>query len=405
MRYSSWILKPSKLCNLRCRYCYEWDHLGDTARISLDGWRRIFEAVRDHDALLEARDGDAPSTHLIWHGGEATLLPPDYVDAVQALKLEVLGPRARIRRYYQDSIQTNAYRMPDETIDWLRRHRFSVGVSCDFVPGVRLALGGQATEQQVVANMERMRAAGVPHGLIVVLARHTLPKITRIHDYLVEHCFANLRVLPLFAGPAARPSGGYEATADELVEGLKRLFVHWLDHGSRIEIAPFSDYLQVAIRRMLGITAASLDRRVAEPMMIVNTDGGLYISDETYAPETRLGNVFEQSLGEIFASPAYAASLAATETMQRRHCHGCEYFNNCSTQPLFESSPPGHYEGRCSVAYRMHAFVEDYLRNAGFDADELRLMLRQELGFEDMPPEGPLPEHHGTRPPLTVLLD
>src|SRR5207248_8223499 len=131
--------------------------------------------------------------------------------------------------------------------------------------------------------------------------------------YLVENCFPNMRVLPLFSGPSSRPSGRYEASADELLAGMQRLFLHWIDSGARIEIAPLSDYLQVAIRRLIGVSVPSIDRRVAEGVFIVNTDGGLYLSDEGYSPDGHLGNLFEQSLAEIFASARYAASLDFSE--------------------------------------------------------------------------------------------
>jgi hypothetical protein len=34
----TWTVKATKLCNLRCRYCYEWPHLCEfiTASLSLD---------------------------------------------------------------------------------------------------------------------------------------------------------------------------------------------------------------------------------------------------------------------------------------------------------------------------------------------------------------------------------
>ena len=46
MFQTTWVIKASKLCNLRCRYCYEWDELGDPARLSLSDWAKIFRAIR-----------------------------------------------------------------------------------------------------------------------------------------------------------------------------------------------------------------------------------------------------------------------------------------------------------------------------------------------------------------------
>lgn len=42
----SWTVKVSKLCNLRCRYCYEWEGLANPARISLAEWAKILTAIK-----------------------------------------------------------------------------------------------------------------------------------------------------------------------------------------------------------------------------------------------------------------------------------------------------------------------------------------------------------------------
>src|SRR5205814_1318176 len=80
----NWIVKASKLCNLRCRYCYEWNDLHRGDRIQLPQWWRLLEAVRDYHLLLRESFGSERGvrSNIIWHGGEPLVLPPAYFEQV-----------------------------------------------------------------------------------------------------------------------------------------------------------------------------------------------------------------------------------------------------------------------------------------------------------------------------------
>jgi uncharacterized protein len=46
----TWVVKLSKLCNMRCSYCYEWNELGNPARMSPELWRQVLQAAVDYHA-------------------------------------------------------------------------------------------------------------------------------------------------------------------------------------------------------------------------------------------------------------------------------------------------------------------------------------------------------------------
>ena len=62
-----WIVKASKLCNLRCLYCYEWNELGNRARLSLEGWERLLVMIREYHQKRAAELRTFPELHcLAW---------------------------------------------------------------------------------------------------------------------------------------------------------------------------------------------------------------------------------------------------------------------------------------------------------------------------------------------------
>ena len=84
MRTMEWEIKMSKLCNLRCTYCYEFEELDDRRRISLDGWRSILESARWYQHELELQHPDEEiTTRFVWHGGEPSMLPLGYFEVGQ----------------------------------------------------------------------------------------------------------------------------------------------------------------------------------------------------------------------------------------------------------------------------------------------------------------------------------
>ena len=156
MKSVEWVIKASKFCNLRCEYCYEWNSLGDSARISLDGWRRIIGAIRSYHLALGRRLGEPVEARLIWHGGEPLTLPPAYLDSAMSLQHELLDDLR-----HSILLQTNLYRLPANTLDVLLRHRVKLGVSMDVFGGVRRDVRGVETEDAVVANMDSLDRRGI----------------------------------------------------------------------------------------------------------------------------------------------------------------------------------------------------------------------------------------------------
>ena len=155
-----WVVKASKLCNLRCLYCYEWNELGSRARLSLEGWERLLVMIREYHQKRAAELRAPFQSCIVWHGGEPMLLPLSYYERVVDLQHRLLGDEALARGEFFNTVQTNLYTLPEDTLDLFQREGFQLGVSMDVVGGVRLTAGGKETEDRVVQNMDRLRRRG-----------------------------------------------------------------------------------------------------------------------------------------------------------------------------------------------------------------------------------------------------
>lgn len=370
----NWVVKASKLCNLRCRYCYEWAELANRDRLSLDGWERLLHSLRWYHDQRRSIVGPPFQSRIIWHGGEPLLLPADYIRSVMDLQRRILGADALARGEYFNALQTNLYAVSDEMLDLIEREQLSLGVSMDVASGVRVNMGGHETEARVAANMDRVRDRGIPFGAIVVLAGHTSDRLTEIYDFY-ESIGVNVRVLPIFDAPLNTPDAAFAITDAQAVAALQRLFVHWAERTERVAVDPFREYLDTVLRHLVDRSQAGYDRREnGEWALLVNTDGTLYQVMDAYEPAKALGNILTTPIEEILRSQAYAHSLARDESLRRGQCQGCEFRGPCTSLPLFDSARADRPIHRCHIAYAMLAFITNYCRERRLSPDEVRAL-------------------------------
>ncbi|HIP77544.1 MAG TPA: radical SAM protein [Kiloniellaceae bacterium] len=363
----TWTIKASKLCNLRCRYCYEWEELDKPDRIALADWAKVFKAIKSHNALQSQRLGVDARAEIVWHGGEPLLLPSRYMREVLALQQEILGRDTLGRGTFANAVQTNLYALTDEKLELLKEGGFKVGVSMDLAGGVRLSAGGRQTEDRVAANMDRLAEAGIPFGAIVVLAAHTAKHLRTIYDFM-EHLNVSFRVLPLFPSPLNTPEAAFAISSEEMVAALNDLFLYWLERDFSVSVAPLKHYLQTALLHINGLESTPWRRREhGDGVLIVNTNGDLYQVLDAYEPELSLGNLFRQPIEEILTSPPYAASLDRNDAIEAAHCDACPFARSCNHGPVFESRLANRTGGHCAVAHPVQDFIAAHLRHIGFD--------------------------------------
>lgn len=375
----NWTVKASKFCNLRCKYCYEWDELARREQIAPDQWEHIFAAADRYHRLQQLRFGETGRTRIVWHGGEPLLLAPSYLESVLERQRRVLGAEAIARGEFQNVLQTNLVALSESRLDILAREGFHLGVSLDWLPGVRLDLRGRETEARVTQNLARVLERGIPVVVSTVLAGHTIAHLPRIHDACAE-LNVPLHLLPMFEAPQAPAQTSFATTDRAIADALGDLFDHWLESGCPIRVEPISTYLVTVLQRMGGLERPLLDRRVVgETLLTVNTNGDVYLPRERYIPGLSLGNLFRQSIDEILLSPAHATSLERDAELLRRHCSQCRYRGACDGYPVL-ARPQQWVAGPCPIASRVCNYIESRLRADGLD----ELTVREGLPLNEM---------------------
>jgi uncharacterized protein len=316
------VIKISKYCNLRCGYCYEFEELGQRKRMSLDELRAFFTNVRDSVIRMGRR-----RIHFIWHGGEPLLVPLDFYEQIGAIQQEVLGERIE----YFNLLQTNLTVLTDRHIDFLKAKRFfnhAVGVSFDVYGDQRVDIRGRLKTQTVLANLERLRDAGVEFGAIAVLARNTLPRIREIYRFY-DSLGIPVRFLPFYKSATDAQVAEHALGFHEITTAYKQLFDDWLSSDSATSVAPLSDYLRYALASIAAGPRAYHDPEAHEHVFLVDTNGDTYGVADTYDERHRYGNLFREDLEQLVRSAPRTRFVEQARERLARHCQGCPYFGHC----------------------------------------------------------------------------
>ena len=229
-RQVSFVIKTSKLCNLRCNYCYEYPELGNSHAISLSQLQAMYTHIADY----YYRCAHPVEIEFIWHGGEPLLLGTEYFwktfdDQTKIFTDDHIS--------FKNLVQTNLLHLDDKLIKLLYEGFDAVGVSIDLFGGLRVNQSGIDSQKRVLDNMDRLRQAGVDFGCICVLNKQNINKASEIYRFF-EKAGISFRLLPIFKGATDAQNEVLALSAEEILETLKKFFDFWLNGSNPIIVEP-----------------------------------------------------------------------------------------------------------------------------------------------------------------------
>jgi uncharacterized protein len=309
--------------------------------------------------------GKSMPIHLILHGGEPLLLPRDYLRAVAALRDKYLGSNGILST---TAVQSNLFSLPEATLDLLSELNIELGISLDVFGDQRVDIKGRNSQEKVMSNLQRVLDRGISVGGISVLHALNVGQVEKTYRFF-NKLHMDLRFLPTFASEKAAERIQYLLLSHEqIVTALKRIVRLQFEEPANINVHPVKDYVDAAIRYLTGRDIGAYHPADHEWALIINTNGDTYSNGDTYQLAGYMGNVFRQTLDDVFASSQYAGATAAR--MERaRVCETCPYYRYCDQLSLIEaidSERAYDVQGNlvCSIARPMIQFIVEEMRRS-----------------------------------------
>jgi uncharacterized protein len=210
------IMKATRLCNLRCKYCHSWKD-GLNQKMSFEV---LCKTIRE-----SLSDGNSKIIDFIWHGGETLIMTKAFY--TKALWLQNFYKKQNQK--ISNSLQTNATLINEDWIDFFKKYNFSIGVSLDGPAEIndekRIYKNGNPTSKIIINKLELLNNSGVKAGLLLVIDERSIQYGAKnILDFLVEIKATNIALLNVI--PDSNESGSF-ISFDVYTRFLITLFDEW----------------------------------------------------------------------------------------------------------------------------------------------------------------------------------
>jgi len=335
----TFVLKASKLCNLRCRYCYEFPELGNRQAVT----RSQLQAMYRNIAEYYSNCPELVEIEFAWHGGERLLLGAEYYWTTFDDQTNVFDSD---RISVTNVVQTNLATLDDGLTRLLFEGFDGVGVSIDLFGGLRVNSAGSDSQVRVLRNMDHLRKAGIPFGCITVLNKQNVSRSAQIFEFF-RRAGISFRLLPVFRGATETQNDEYSLAPVQVLDAFKQYFDLWINSSTPIVVEPLFTYTEnLLAARLLNRTGSApngnwqrYDKAAWESIYIVNTDGNLYSYADLYNLDLSHGNIFTHPLSELILSAGHRRAIDRAEARMKSVCPGCKHFGRgCGGYPAAEEA-------------------------------------------------------------------
>ena len=303
------LAKPTgAACNLDCAYCFFLDkealYPGSRFRMS-DATLELY--IRQ---LVESHQAD--TVNIAWQGGEPTLMGLDFYRRAMALAEKYRRPGMK----YLHTMQTNGTLLDDEWAAFFKQHDFLIGISIDGPRDVhdvyRVDKGGRPTFDRVMRGLRLLQKHGVEHNVLTAVNGVNADYPLEVYRFLRDDAGATwMQFIPVVErigadGPALLQEGMRVSERavgpDQFGRFLCDVFDEWVRRDvGRIFVQTF----EATLRNWLGMRTSGMcvfnETCGAGPALEHN--GDLYSCDHFVEPNHLLGNIRNEHMIEMVASP------------------------------------------------------------------------------------------------------
>lgn len=339
------LAKPiGPICNLDCTYCF---YLEKQNLFPADEKFRMSDEVLESFIRQYIEQQTSPEINFAWQGGEPTLLGVEFFRKVVALQQRHGGGRK-----ISNGLQTNGTLLDDEWAQFLAEHKFLVGLSIDgpraLHDAYRVDKRQKPTFDLVMRGLKVLQKYAVEFNTLTVVNRKNAQHPLEVYRFLKEVGSGFIQFIPLverkvdpaarqqgfdLAGPprqevdAAPPVTAWSVVPKDYGHFLVSIFDEWV----RKDVGKiFVQLFDVALGNWMGLPGSlCVFSETCGKAVALEHNGDLYACDHYVYPEFRLGNLLNQSLGDMVGSPAQRKFGQDKRDTLPRLCRECPVLFAC----------------------------------------------------------------------------
>jgi len=371
------------LCNLDCKYCF---YLEKEKLFPANEQFRMSDEVLETYIRQYIESQSAPEINFAWQGGEPTLLGVDFFRKVVTLQAR----HARGKKI-SNALQTNGTLLDDEWCAFLAQHKFLIGLSIDGPARLhdiyRLDKKQRPTFEGVVRGLGFLKKHGVEFNTLTVVNRLNSKKPLEVYRFLKQIGSGFIQFIPLVERnadeqakaihldlaappvpgerPARSPVTDWSVESAQYGEFLVAVFDEWIRH----DVAKvFVQLFDVALGNWMGLgSGLCVFAEKCGAALALEHNGDLFSCDHYVYPQYKLGNILNQRLGEMLASPAQQKFGNDKSDSLPAYCRECEVRFACNGEcpkHRFINTPSGEpgLNYLCAAYKRFFSHIDPYMK-------------------------------------------
>ena len=345
--------KPAgSACNLDCAYCF---YLSKRVLPGGPGSGHMPDEVLERFVKDYIDSITADDVVFSWQGGEPTLLGLEFFEKVVTLQKK----HARAGQRIENDLQTNGTLLDDDWARFLKQQRFLVGLSIDGPREIhdhcRITKHAEPTFDQVFAAAKMLQKHGVRFNTLTCVHRYNASRPLDVYRFLRREIgstyiqfipiveirgFENMAPgtwdeakLPMLGDPRCHPDHPesvvtpWSVAAEEYGYFLSKIWDEW---QARDVGKVLVNLCETLVAQHMGLPSqVCVHSEICGKGVALEHDGDVYSCDHYVYPEYRLGNIRQQSLGDMVFSPRQVKfGYAKSETLPA-YCRQCEFLSDC----------------------------------------------------------------------------
>lgn len=322
----SLVLKPhGPICNLDCQYCFYLKK----EQLYPDAQFRMSDELLENYTRQYIEAQRVPLANFIWQGGEPTLMGLDFFRKAVEYQARYCKPGMTI----ENSFQTNGILLDDAWCQFFHDHHFLVGLSIDGPRHLhdlyRQDKGGRATFDRVRRAVDLLQKNQVEFNTLTCVHAGNAGHGLEVYKFLRDELGSRfIQFIPIVeqttpdGQPDSKRINSRSVSGPHYGRFLIDVFDEWVRHDvGQVYVQAFDAALAAWTRQKPGLC---IFEETCGLGLVMEFNGDIYSCDHFVEPRFFLGNISEQPLIDLVASPDQFKFGQHKLTELPEYCRSCE---------------------------------------------------------------------------------